>query len=662
MQRIRAWAVGFSLALPFLSATASADAPTTVFTTLIVQVEGQPPNNEVVVSADNKKQPTSEMKLSVYLGAIPPGASLESCRLRLVTSSGLPAANDNGLSLQLFDAIPKQVAARSIDPGTASKTAIILETKGLCSSLEETLKKRTAAPAAPAAQFRMRTTIANGNIKFYGRPPGASSEAPRLSLTYKLPDSWPGRADWAQGRRDAQHSGRSAWRLYNIYNQNESYTPTSFAVRFLGNATFAEVSPPFLLYRREVLAVSPDGAAVQMMDGGGTVLKTIPLEVKARFIAASQQGWLYVTGASDKIVLQRIEGGEGRIAIEKKAEETVLLPPTIGADGSLYVVTSQYVNAYPAPPVPVDQANLPLWRYRTTAAVNNDVSAVALSEDGKTAYIVHKPAATMIALDAATGAEKWKQAGLPISRGANEPMPIPVVADGAVFVTDHAPTGSKLYIVDDRANPPVLETLPGKDITAPVVGPDQSVYYVRDGILQRSRRDPAEQKFTEQAVGGLGCDKMGGFDLLRADQSGNLYALDRVNMRFMFVASDNKSVPAGTCEAKTISGLDFGAGLAVAADGTAYDYTLSKQLQAIIPAALFGPLRLSNEILKLSPDGKALVENNDMTFRAGKTVETAPDLSLPANTNINIVAGDSIRFGPGLRIAQGARLRARVGF
>ena len=185
MRRIRGWAVGFSLALAFLSATASADAPTTVFTTLIVQVDGQPANNEVVVSANDNKVPTSEMKLSVFLGAIPPGASLESCRLRLVTSSGLPAATDNGLALQLFDATPKQVAGRSVDPGTANKTAIMFETKGLCNSLENTLKKGTAAPAA---QFLLRTNIANGNIKFYGRLPEASSEAPRLSLTYKLPE------------------------------------------------------------------------------------------------------------------------------------------------------------------------------------------------------------------------------------------------------------------------------------------------------------------------------------------------------------------------------------------------------------------------------------------------------------------------------------------
>jgi hypothetical protein len=48
-----------------------------------------------------------------------------------------------------------------------------------------------------------------------------------------------------------------------------------------------------------------------------------------------------------------------------------------------------------------------------------------------------------------------------------------------------------------------------------------------------------------------------------------------------------------------------------------------------------------------------------MTFRAAQVV-TDPNLSLPANTNINIVAGNSIVFRPGLRIAAGARLHASV--
>lgn len=51
-----------------------------------------------------------------------------------------------------------------------------------------------------------------------------------------------------------------------------------------------------------------------------------------------------------------------------------------------------------------------------------------------------------------------------------------------------------------------------------------------------------------------------------------------------------------------------------------------------------------------------------MTFRAGKTIGTAAGLILPANTNINLVAGERIAFAPGLRVVQGAQVRARAGF
>jgi hypothetical protein len=199
-------------------------------------------------------------------------------------------------------------------------------------------------------------------------------------------------------------------------------------------------------------------------------------------------------------------------------------------------------------------------------------------------------------------------------------------------------------------------------MTATVVGPDNTVYYVGDGILQRPSWDSAAKKFKEVAVGGAGCDKLAGFDLLRADQSGDIYAVDTIGGRFVYVTADDKSVPAGAC---TPIKVDLGSGLAIAADGTTYSYTRTARLQALIPAAgSFGNgdvLPLTNEILKLTPDEKALVENNDMTFRAGKTIETGK-LILPANTNINIVAGESIKFGPGLRIVEGARLHARVGF
>lgn len=655
--RIAACVGAFALTIVVLSGTASAGGSATVFTTLILQVEDQPPNREVVVSADKQKQPTGEMKLVANLGAIPPLAQLKSCTLRLVTQSGLAAAEDNGVHLQL-DATPaakppqpRQVGAQTIDPGTAPGATVILQTKGLCDSLKN----------AATVQFRLRTTTGNGRISFYGRPDEASSEAPRLLLTYEVPDFWPGRADWSQARADAQNSGRSAWRMSKLNGATTRTTFATFESRPLGKATFADVSPPVLLYNQQILAVSPDGAAVQIMNGDGAVARSISLPVKPKFIGVGRNGWFYDTG--EDLIFARSLDGEGSITIDTK-KETVLEPPTIGPDGSLYTVTNQYVYAYPAPPLP---ANVPLWRYRTGAKANNDVSAVALSEDGRTAYVVDKTSAQLIALDAATGAVKWKQAGLQISRGANEPMPVPVVAGDAIFVTNHAPAGSVLYIVADGGQSATLDSLSGEGITAPVVGPDLSVYYVRDARLHRLWRDPDDGKFKEQAAGGAGCDQkmMAGIDLLRADQSGDLYGVDRTGERIVYIRSNDQSVPAGACQ--PIPRSPLGASLAIAADGTAYTYTRARGLQAVVPIIqdVLGPaihrnVTLTNEILKLSPDGAALLENNDTTFRVQGEI-SAENLTLPANANINIAAGNRITLGPGLRLATGVRLHASVG-
>ncbi len=51
-----------------------------------------------------------------------------------------------------------------------------------------------------------------------------------------------------------------------------------------------------------------------------------------------------------------------------------------------------------------------------------------------------------------------------------------------------------------------------------------------------------------------------------------------------------------------------------------------------------------------------------ITFRAPGSINTAPGLSLPADADIIVVAGQKITFRQGLKMATGARLRARVGF
>ncbi|MGH7118133.1 MAG: hypothetical protein ACREFP_03935, partial [Acetobacteraceae bacterium] len=145
------------------------------------------------------------------------------------------------------------------------------------------------------------------------------------------------------------------------------------------------------------------------------------------------------------------------------------------------------------------------------------------------------------------------------------------------------------------------------------------------------------------------------------DQSGDLYGLDRTGERIVYIRSHAQSVPAGSCNPQRFPSL--GASLAIAADGTAYNYTRKGEIAALSPL-IVGPnakLTMTNQILKLSPDGSAVVENNDTTLRALDDV-SADKLKLPANANINIVAGLRVSFGPGVRIVEGARLHVRAGF
>jgi outer membrane protein assembly factor BamB len=675
----------------------------------------------VPVSANDKKVPLNQMTLGVYLGAIPADAKLTSCAFRLVTATAVPEEQYNGVHLQLFDAaqdvkIAKSLAAPSVAAGATAGSVVEFKSDGLCQALKQKIGALTAAartlPAGSyksscenarveygflvaecrntkgekvtssvgptdrcageisnqdgklacqldskppiSTQFRLQTTNPNAEVSFWGRESVEPAKAPRLLLTYVLPNSWPGRADWAQPRRDAQQSGASPWRFYN---DKGAYTPVSFAVRPLGDQIFANVSPPLLLYDRELVAVS--GANVQLMHADGAPLRTIPLPVASKRIGISPQGWLYAT-AENKVIMQPLQGAL-QFMIDIGGEETVLDTPTIGDDGSLYLVTSKFVYRYPPPPVPPALTNVPLWRHPTVAesGKNNDVSRVALSVDGRTAYFVDKQGKAMIALDAVTGAriDKWQSPTLEISRGESEEMPTPVVAGGMVFVTNHAPTGSQLYIINGKTGE-LIKTISGNSITAPVVfgSVDKpSIYYLHDGTLRRWQRN-SENGDGEEAVAITGCPEITkGADLLRADDSGNLYVLDRMQGALAVLpAAGGNCVPLpGTAK------LNLG-NLIVAPDGSMFGYSREQKLVRISPVAP-GELTLSNQILKLSADGKTLIDNNDMTFRAAQVV-TDPNLSLslPANTNINIVAGNSIVFRPGLRIAAGARLHASV--
>jgi hypothetical protein len=497
-------------------------------------------------------------------------------------------------------------------------------------------------------------------------------------LTYDRPNALPGDADWSQIRRDAQRSGRSAWKLYD---PDGTYAPTQFvAVPINVPGAEAKVrgdlrqSP--LLYGGKIVTVldaGPSQYRLVTLDRSGQVLSEVMRNETPKFLAAGGPGRLYYV-AENRILDFDASSLSATAEILTAAGETVLEVPTVGADGSLYVVTNQHVRAY----LP---AQTELWRYPTG---QDKVSAVTLSPDGTTAYVVFGGATPrLVALESATGDCRWEQKVPAIDRGPNEAMPIPVAAGSDVLVTQAFPTSDTLYVFHDESRsaladrgelvppPPIASCRASKapngltprggkgdHIPAAVAGVSDDAFYVRGGRLCWSRGDLAEVCADLRGCSQADAKAM---TLLIGDSSGgqsnmHLYGLAAASKQLFFISSRWKSASDldATCSTQAMERL--GPNLILGPDGTLYNSNEQRTLQAIVPkafAATAQDLTLSQDLLE---------NNNDSAFRAPGTISFAPDLGLRADTDIIVVAGEKITFGTGLKVAKGARLHARVGF
>jgi hypothetical protein len=199
-------------------------------------------------------------------------------------------------------------------------------------------------------------------------------------------------------------------------------------------------------------------------------------------------------------------------------------------------------------------------------------------------------------------------------------------------------------------------------IPAPMAGTSDDAYYLDKGELCRAR-DRGEDGWDTRCRPLVGCDANDTrrITLLIGDSSsgastGHLYGLAAATKQLFFVSAnlgpDGNLAP--TCRMQAFP--DLGPNLVLAPDGTLLNNSERRTLQAIVPngfAATAADISLSPELLRVH-DGSA--------FRTPGAISTAPDLNLAAGTDVILVAGDRIVFTPGLRIAAGARLRARVGF
>jgi outer membrane protein assembly factor BamB len=577
---------------------------------------------------------------------------------------------------------------KNVLPGTEAGTAIVLRSRDLCSAL----KPADQQGLPNSVQFHLQTSIRDGKVLVFNKAAERLSDVPRLMLTYTLANAVPGNDDWGQIRRDAQHSGRSAWRMFD---PDGAYMPTSFKAVAVsaggvvaGNLGDLHQSP--LLYGGKIFSVQ-DKYRLIARDRSGAILGEVTREQKPNYLAAGGRGWLYYV---EENAIRAYDLNAGLFPAAQDVPtmgETMVEVPTVGADGSLYVVTNKYVRAFSPPPKLQE-----LWRHETGQA--QDISAVTLSADGMTAYVLFGGEnAKLVALDSATGVCRWsgtvpaksENPKVPaILHGTNEPMPPPVVAGHDILFTGAFPVDDTLYVFHDRtpelpgpdaselvAPPqeqggctepaPKPEIRTGKHIATPVAAWNEEALYISDGRFCRSR---GEAKPTCDDLDGCAQADAKGIDLLVADSGseGNrfthLYGLaseeknnPEKKKRLFFISWGQKKgaeKPSAKC---SVTPLDkAGPNLILGIDGTLYN-SANDQLQAFVP-------NLPNMPKEFTLDKELLSNNNNTAFRTPFKISTAAaGLVLDADTDIVLLAGGGIEFKPGFVVKQDARLRAGAG-
>ena len=595
------------------------------------------------VAADAYKKPTNKSYVRFNLNTIPSGATITGCSLQFVTAEELSSetnvllfkASDDWKDLSRLGPEGPQLAAKIVAPGKEKSPVTINQTKELC----EVIDKANKDPA-DTISFQLSTDRRNARLSFYStesKDPVLGvidpSYRPRLLLSYIPPDASVTPLDWSQLHHDAQHTGRSPWR---IYNGDGKYFPEKVRVRSVFSAKYIYPGP--IIYRDNLYTfVQADDSkyCLRATDRWGKKIWEVAVDdVPKPVPAVNRFGRLYYV-TENQVHTYDLEnkGAIGDHPSDIREKDTVLSPPTLGPDGSLYLVTNPYVYAYS--PYPQHQL---LWSYRHG---HDKVSSVVLGEDGKTAYIVDGTEGKVIALNSWDGTEKWKPLrGLQMNVKLNDPVPIPVVAEDHVYITSGFPTGGTLYIVhDEQVTASLISPIKGSAISTPVVGPDQKIYFVKDGELWSYREDKKETKLSDIA------GSLGAVSNTVMDGSGNIYCWNK-DTKWLY-AFDGKG--RKLCS-QSLQSANLGPNLLIAPDGNLYNYS-SNVLQAIVPAG--DQLTLDSEMVR---------QGNNTVFRAAEHIDVTKDLVVERGKSIILFSGHTIGLKPGFKVKKGARVICKTGF
>jgi hypothetical protein len=695
MRRIKRVMFSAVLAMVVFASVAMAAAQARRTTLLPVRSESAPARRDglLAVSADDSRpiKSTSEAHLVFDLSTIPEDANITKTTLRLV---GKPGAYQNPQVVQIFPESQKEPVgywfascAPTCDSIFSASQESLREVVVAAFKKKDRKLSLTLSSTSRLGDWRYYSLAACDDT---------SSFKPRLIVEYDLPGRSPEQQEWMRTDRTHWKffpavtevkvkpiMGHTTLISNPVFYKSGLYlfgSPTSETtylyglnssggerwkrsikgfvseVRIAGGGT-GYASAPAVLFTggggsgAEAVAAIKDGAVMRIgMTDGGAGYTSAPLvkltggggsgaeatavirpDTPASHALVTDTGRLYSVG-EDRIALYDLEKEGEPIRRVPMGDLKILVPPTLGADGSLYMVPSGYGYIYGLNP------NLEeLWRYPSGAGdeeakkITPFVLSPGRQEYGYAARGTGKRN-ELVRINTADGSAERREFSKKFT-DFHRPLVIRGPEQDYVFLAAYSVQDGLLACYSG-----------GKEI------------WERGGPVSRPNQDSKGNKvFVVQSGRLRAYDKWNGKELCSTGAETPLAATSNLVLdgedRLYFWNNGILYGYTGDCQpflSQAMEELPERLDLLFGPDGTLYARTEKQSLYAITP-----------KVPHLTLDPSSLGTD---TIYSADTIRVADHLEIGRETEVMLKARDGISFGVGFTVKKGGRLTCKTGF
>lgn len=579
---------------------------------------------------------TSLRDVTFPLTTIPAGATIESCMLQLTAAQAVASQMNLSAHLGNDNTFPEGIQNNNrrigylvLDAGVKKDSTFEIKVNKLF--IEQNIGKN------------FKVTLKggdNGSVVLTNQTP--IGNCPRLLITYSLPNTAT-QTNWAMSQADRQHTA-------STYSRFAGEKPSAWAANEVKD--LGDVQTDLVMYANKIYTVGyKEGKtnlyAIEPYSKNAVVVgENLPVHSKQAMPAINGNGVFYYFTANAAHCIELANSNKKtENVITYSSIEAPIASPTIGQDGALYLVMTNNVYAYS--PFPEHKQ---LWLY----SLAGKKSPVTLNKAGTIAYFVSYETNTIFAVNTSNGKQIASATIAGLTNVENEGATIPLVDNaGNVYVSNKLINASKIAIFDEKLKP--IRTVEGTNMSRPVMGAGDFVFWVNNGILTKATAD--KDNSTSTLSSGLSVHS------IVADASNNVYCLGKNRVLYTYIdVTNNYSV--GT--------IDYQKAMIIAPDGVLYTATNSLVYK-------FSPSTYTGNYTVTATD----IQNNNTVFRGttlniptninvdktqtfvgGKLVVTANGTSSPTfNTkaNVSLIGNTGISFQPGFHVKQGATLACKVG-